>query len=222
MGIEKDIFLDMALHGAICTFLLSGILLWMRRREKDRSRIYLAVSLFSSGLLFLIRLLSAYAGLPPVPVVLPIVNLSGGVLALLLLYLYPIEVISPGWLTFRKGILLFAPCWILGLLLASVPFRFRELYSFSDLVGHITEFNVWFRLAILVLCILPYCFMLFYIPYNYKRSSADYRWIFDYTVAIQGIGVFYILFMLTASSLVSVAHLTFAKGHKKTGFITSN
>lgn len=204
-GIE--ILLKTLLSGVVCTFLFSGILLWMRRRDRDRSRMYLAVSFFLTGMIFLLRLLASYAGFPPAHTVLPIVNLYGGVIALLVLYSYPIEVISPGWLTFRKGVLLFAPCWLLTLLLAVVPFHFRVLYSFGDLWEHITEFNVLFRLAILLVCIVPYCFLLFYIPYNYKRSSADYKWIFGYTAAMQGIGVFYILFMLTGSEVVSMIHI---------------
>lgn len=207
METGKELFLEILLHGAACTFLLGGVLLWMRRCERDKSRIYLAGVFFLSGLIFLVRLLATRAGLPPEPAVLPIANLYGGLTALLMLYFYPIEVISPGWLTFRRGILLFAPCWLLGLLLACVPFHFRELHSFGDLAGHITEFNVWFRLVILLVCIVPYCFLLFYIPYNYKRSSADYRWIFNYTVAVQCIGVFYTLYMLTASTVVSMAHV---------------
>ena len=209
METGTDIFLNTILHGATCTFLFGGVLLWMRRRDRDKSRIYLAVSFFLTGMIFLLRLLAVYAGmLPPVPAVLPFIKLYGGVIALLILYFYPIEVISPGWLTFRKGILLFAPCWLLTLLLAVVPFHFRVLYSFGDLIEHITEFNVLFRLAILFMCIVPYCFLLFYIPYNYKRSSANYRWIFGYTAAMQGIGVFYILFMLTGSKVVSIMHIT--------------
>lgn len=207
METGTEIFLKSLLHGAAYTFLLGGVLLWMRRRDRDRSRGYLACVFFLSGLIFLVRLLASYAGLPPTPAVLPVVNLYGGLVALLMLYFYPIEVISPGWLTFRRGILLFAPCWLLGLLLVCVPIHFRELYSFGDLAGHIAEFNVWFRLLILFVCIVPYCFMLFYIPYNYKRSSANYRWIFNYTVAVQCIGVFYILYMLTASTAVSMAHV---------------
>lgn len=204
-GIE--ICLKTLLGGTVCTFLFGGILLWMQRRDRDKSRIYLAVSFFLTGMIFLLRLLASYAGLSPVPTVLPIVNLYGGVIALLILYLYPVEVISPGWLTFRKGILLFAPCWLLALLLAVVPFHFSVLYSFGDLWEHITEFNVLFRLAILFVCIVPYCFLLFYIPYNYMRSSADYKWIFGYTAAMQGIGVFYILFMLSGSKVVSMVHV---------------
>lgn len=209
METGKDIFFKILSHGIVCTFLLSGVLLWMRRRTGDKSRIYLAVTFFLTGILYSKRLLFYYTDLSNTPTVLPIVTLYFGLVALLLLYFYPIEVISPGWLTFRRGILLFAPCWLLGLLLLCVPIHFRVLYSFSDLKEHITEFNVWFRLAILFLCIVPYCLLLFYIPYNYKRSSADYRWIFNYTVANMGIGVFCIPLLLTGSLTISIAHVTY-------------
>lgn len=125
-----------------------------------------------------------------------------------LLYLYPIEVINPGWLTFKKGTLLFAPCLSLSLALLCLPFQFRELTSFYEMTANIAEFNVWFRL-LLLLCIIPYSLMLFYIPYNYKRSSANYKWIALYTIGIQGIGFFYVAYLLTNSAVMAIGHMVY-------------
>lgn len=169
----------------------------------------MAIAFFVTVISFGLRVFVGYAGRPLTYHVLPIANLYGGLIALMIYYLYPIEVIRPGWLNFKRGILFFAPWLLLSLFLACVHLHFRELTSFGDMIGHIGEFNVWFRLLIIVTGIIPYSIMLFYIPYNYKTSSADCRWISTYTVAIQGVGIFYTLFMLTGSMTVSIIHVTY-------------
>lgn len=205
----KTGLLSAMLHFAVCAFLLSTILLCIRRRSDDKSRIYLAIAFFIAVVSFGLRLSAGYAGRPLTYNVLPITNLYVGLFALMTYFLYPIEVIRPGWLNFRRGVLFFSPWLLLTLLLVCIPFRFTVLTSFTDMIGHIGEFNVWFRLLIVVIGIIPYSIMLFRIPYNYKTSSADCSWISTYTVGIQGIGVFYTLFMLTGSMAVSIAHVTY-------------
>lgn len=54
METGKELFLGILLHGATCTLLRGGVLLWMRR-DRDKSRIYLACVFFLSGLIFLVR-----------------------------------------------------------------------------------------------------------------------------------------------------------------------
>lgn len=208
MNIETGL-LNAMLHFAVCAFLLSATLLCIRRHPNNKSRVYLAIALFVAVVSFGLRVFAGYAGRPLAYHVLPIANLYGGLIALMIHYLYPIEVIRPGWLNFKRGILFFAPWLLLSLFLACVPLHFRELTSFGDMIGHISEFNVWFRLLIVVIGIIPYSIMLFCIPYNYKTSSADCRWISTYTVAIQGVGIFYTLFMLTGSMTVSIIHVTY-------------
>ncbi len=192
-------------HYTPCIFLLSGILLWMRRQHGDRSRFFLAIPFLLAGLMFSIRI---FRSEPSLPTVLSVSLLCRGWTSLSLLYLYPIEVINPRWLTFKKGLLLFVPCLLLTLVLGCLPFQFRELASFHDMIANITEFNVWFRLVIL-LCIIPYSLMLFYIPYNYKRSSANYKWIALYTIGIQGIGFFYVAYLLTSASAMAIGHMAY-------------
>ena len=208
MDIETGL-LSAMLHFAVCAFLLSATLLCIRRYPNNKSRAYLAIAFFVTVISFGLRVFVGYAGRPLTYHVLPIANLYGGLIALMIYYLYPIEVIRPGWLNFKRGILFFAPWLLLNLFLACVTFHFRELASFGDMIGHIGEFNVWFRLLIIVIGIIPYSIMLFYIPYNYKTSSADCQWISTYTVAIQGVGIFYTLFMLTGSMTVSIIHVTY-------------
>lgn len=205
MEIEKELIRGL-FHFAAWTFLLSGILLWMRHRRGDRSRIFLALPFLLAGVMFSIRLFNTE---PSLPAVLSIGLLRRGWTSLLLLYLYPIEVISPGWLTFKKGFWLFAPWLLLNVALLCLPFQFRELASFHEMTAYITEFNVWFRLVILLVCIVPYSLLLFFIPYNYKRSSADYKWIALYTIGIQGIAFFYVGYLLTSATAMAVGHMAY-------------
>lgn len=201
----EEILTDGLFHFTPCIFLLCGILLWMRRRPGDRSRLFLALPFLLAGIMFSIGIFSSE---PAGCAVLSAGLLCRGWISLSLLYLYPIEVINPGWLTFKKGALLFAPCLLINFALLCLPFQFRELTSFADLIGNITEFNVWIRLFVL-LCIVPYSLMLLYIPYNYKRSSANYKWIVFYTIGIQGIGFFYVAYLLTGAPSMALGHMVY-------------
>lgn len=150
MDIETGL-LSAMLHFAVSAFLLSATLLCIRRYPNNKSRAYLAIAFFVTVISFGLRVFAGYAGRPLTYHVLPIANLYGGLIALMIYYLYPIEVIRPGWLNFKRGILFFAPWLLLNLFLACVPFHFRELASFGDMIGHIGWFNVWFRLLIIVI-----------------------------------------------------------------------
>lgn len=95
--------LKVLLCWSICSFLLCGGVLWARRRSGDRSRLYLAWTWMVAGLLFLVRLLMAEAGEPIAGRILPPENLAGGLWIIMVLYLYPMEAICSGWLTWKRG-----------------------------------------------------------------------------------------------------------------------
>lgn len=201
--------LSITLHFMACILLFSSVLLWLRRHCGDRARVYLSFSSMMSGLALMIRVHHVYTSVPISSQVLPVVNLNGGFLVLLLLYLYPIEVINPGWLTKRRLFLLFLPWLLLNVALAVMPVQFRELSGFGEMWSYAGEFNVWFRLLILFACIVPYTIMFFHVPYNWRRSRANCRWIYCYAAGIQVIGVLYTLFMLTGWAVVSNIHLVY-------------
>lgn len=199
--------LTILLSCVVCTFLLSGILLWFRREDGDRSRRFLCYTWICLGLLFFIRLLTTQSGIIIAGQVLPPENLLGGVYTIILLYLYPVEAINSGWLTKKRLLLLFFPAMVMTILFILFRLDFRELKSFHDLLENFYEFNVWIRVVILFMAILPYTIMLFLIPYNWMKSRVYNRWITFYTLKIQLIGFLYIIFMLTGSSLVSAIHI---------------
>jgi len=199
--------LTILLSCLVCTFLLSGLLLWLRREDGDRSRRFLCYTWFFLGGLMGVRLLTTQSGLIVPGRVLPPENLLGGIYTIIILYLYPIEAINSGWLTKKRLLLLFFPGIVMTFLFILFRSDFRDLKSFQDLLENIGEFNVWIRVVILFMAIFPYTIMLFLIPYNWMKSRVYNRWITFYTLKIQLIGILYIIFMLTGSSLVSAIHI---------------
>lgn len=188
-------------------FLLCSGVLFMRRHSGDRSRLFLAWVWLASGLAFLIRLVGMGFGEFDVNRVLPVVNLGGGLWAIVLLYLYPLEAICAGWLNQKRMLLFLLPGILLGVILWLMNPYMRELTSFADIWTYIGEFNVWFRLAVLILGVSFYAVFLYYIPYNWMKSTVYHNWIVLYTIKIQLISVLFVLFMLTGSETISILHL---------------
>lgn len=199
--------LTILLSCLVCTFLLSGLLLWCRREDGGRPRRFLCYTWIFLGGLFLIRLFSAQLGIIASGRVLPPENLLGGLYTIIMLYLYPVETINNGWFTGKRLFFLFSPGLVMTVLYIMYHVDCRELNSFRELLEYINEFNVWIRVVMLFIAILPYTVMLFLIPYNWMKSRVNNRWIIFYTLKIQLIGILYIIFMLTGSSLVSAIHI---------------
>ncbi len=202
--------LKILLSWGACTFLLCGLLLWFRRNYGDRSRRYLCYTWIMAGLAFLVRLVAVELGRPIAGRILPPENMSGGLILVLMLYLYPIEVINKNWFTLKRLIQLFVPGIIPITILMFVCPHCRELQSVSEIWLYIGEFNVWFRVVTLFFCLIPYTLMLYFIPYNWRESSVSSRGIIHYAFVIQLIGVFFLLFMLTGSPLFSAFQLAAA------------
>lgn len=85
--------------------------------------------------------------------------------------------------------------------------KLRQLQTFGDMLAHIGEPNVYWRLILLFGIILPSALLLHVIPYNWMKSRVRLRWIRHYTYTILLISALYAVFMLTRSASVSVVHL---------------
>lgn len=197
------------LHFLVCTLLIGGIVLGLQCAGNRRSRMYLALFSLVTASELMYRLYVAYRTgmLSTVDEVLPIYVLVCGILEILLMYLYPLEVIRPNWLTPKRLFLLFLPWLLVGGVCVLIYPEIRDLSSFADMVQHIGEFNVWFRL--LFLCFIPYTILLLFIPYKWQQNSADRKWICKYIIGIQVIGVLFSAVVLTGSVPVSCVHLLY-------------
>ncbi|MEG1998464.1 MAG: hypothetical protein RR015_00430, partial [Bacteroidales bacterium] len=137
--------------------------------------------------------------------VLQVNKINLGLLAVLMLYLYPIEVMRPRWLNIKHTLLLLSPFILLVVGIAIVKPHFRTLSSFSDIIQYSGEPNVLFRILIMSVFI-PFSFLLYYFPYNWSKTNINYQWIRTYAIGIQGIAALYMALMFTGNIYVLIAH----------------
>lgn len=207
MEIEEKI-LSFCLHFTTAIFIISGILLWLRRKSGDRARMYFAFICLMAVISFGGRLFGLFPDGAKFGSTLPVVNLRGGLLAIIILYSYPIEVINPRWLNLKRGVLMLLPWMMVAVITLLMKHEFRVLTSFNEMLRYISEPNVWFRL-IIILLVIPYAVLIYVIPRQWMKSGATNQWITFYTILILWIGILWIAFMLTGSPLVSSIHLLF-------------
>lgn len=188
--------------------LMCGILLWISRKEvHDRSRTYLSlIALLSaagliviiSGILLGYRFFRAWSLLDPMKSI-------GGLYVITLFLCYPLEVMRPRQLRGVKLLLLWMPSIIMTLpLLFGV--QFRLLLSWTDLWNHLLECNVLIRLLSTVFLFI-YSMMLLFIPYNWRRSSADYQWVRRFTLFAQIITLLYFGHVFTNLPVFMTLHI---------------
>lgn len=192
---------------ASCIFLLFAVLLWVRRND-NRSRVYFSITYLVCGIDLSSRIFHLYSGAPITYEALHPLNLYMALIEVPLFLFYLVEVVNPGWLTWRKIGLLFLPwgTWNLCLLIPGIDFR--ELNSFGDIFQHIGEANVWLRL-LFVLLILPFNILIYRVPYNWRRSSADRGMIRTYGGGFVIMAMLYICSTVSGSMLVSSLHLLY-------------
>lgn len=189
------------------TLVLCGTLLWRRRHESnDRSRIIWAGCCWLSALFsltFIFRTWSATttadgALFEPEHTFVPL-------LMQMTFFLYPLEVIRPSAHKSLVYALLFAPLCLLLVIGLWSGIAYTTIYTFADLWQHIGEFNVWLRLVALMV-MLFYCFSLFLVPYDWRKSSASKRFIGLYASGFCLIGLFHFAIQMSHAYLLVLLH----------------
>lgn len=159
---------------------LSAFLLY-RRSAGIRSRRVLAGLMLMWGMIYLSMLLRSLGTPLESRGVMPSYTLIGGTFAVIITTFYVIEVVRNGWLTPRHVLFWFTPFLavvalyylVLGIT-GETETHLPGIQAFGD---HIAEFNVWYRLVLLLTCIayLAIMFILF------RRYAPAYRrWIEDH------------------------------------------
>jgi len=158
--------------------LICGTLLWRRRKEtSDGSRNFLSIIYFLVTICCIIYLTNPFDNsLPSLSHVLldPMVVITG-LWVINLFICYPIEVMRPRQLRGWWQVFVLLPSLFATLTLV-FGLQFQELQSWSDLLQHAGDFDVIFRLICLFFLTII-SLLLLVIPYNWRNSSADYRWI---------------------------------------------
>ena len=172
------------------TLAVCGVLLWRRRKDTgDYSRYIQAVFSCVSALFALTFVFRTWsetttadsAFFEPEHTFVPI-------LIQMLFFFYPLEVIKPTVSRAKVYMFLFAPLFMLVFVGMFAGIEYTPLYTYADIWQHIEEFNVWFRIITLI-AMLFYCFSLFFVPYDKKRSGADSKFIMMYALGFCLIGL---------------------------------
>lgn len=199
------------LQFCVYAFLINGTLLCLQRKSDLRPRIYLAIFSFVAAVELGYRIIHIYQTeeITTIGEILPIYILVGGILKILLIYLYPLEIVKPRWLNLKRAFILFLPWLIIGTICIVMYHDFRYLSSFSEMLKYAGELNVWFRLVILFLCFIPYTILLLFIPRRWQQSNVDKKWIYRYVAGVQVLGLLFSTAVITGSVVISCIHLMY-------------
>lgn len=180
------------------TFLWCGILLWRRRSETgDYSRNIQAVLCWIGAIFAFMFIFRTWqkttaadgAFLEPEHIFVPVI-------IQMTYFLYPLEVMRPTVSRAKIYTMLFAPLLVLALIGMCSGIEYTPILNYADLWEHLGEFNVQFRLLTLIV-MLFYSFSLFLVPYDWRHSSADRKFILTYSSGFCIIGLVHFLTQMT-------------------------
>ena len=169
---------------AAITCLLTSLLIFSRRKNGERSRIILAWIVLFSVANYIPRFYALCHGKEPSHIIsVPMLLLA---LFMVICYImYPIEVISPGYLNFKRILKLYSPWMLLVgiyILLLQVGVTFPPYHSLLYMLPDIAQFHVWFRFLLSILIFTPISFILI-IPYTRRYNNTDKTWILKYILS---------------------------------------
>lgn len=188
-------------------FMACGFLLWKRRHEpNDHSRTIQALLSWMSAFFSMVFIFRTWnetttsdgAFLEPEHTFVPL-------LMQMTFFLYPLEVINPIVSRTKVYALLFSPLLLLVFIGMCAGIEYTPILTYADLWAHLGEFNVWFRLFALIV-MLFYAFSLFLVPYDWRRSSADRKFIRTYALGFCLIGVLHFSIQFTHAYVFVLLH----------------
>lgn len=177
--------------------LLASILLFVRRKGGERSRVILAVIVLFSVFNYIPRFIALCYGEEPEFVVSANLLLVANFMITAYI-LYPIEVIAPGWLNFRRIMKLNTILLLLiGVYLVSLWFgvEYTPYSSLSEMFEHANRFEVWFRLILSLFIFSPLLFV-FFIQRTRLYHNSDHIWINKYIITMSVNIIAYILVLI--------------------------
>ena len=168
---------------------------------KDRSRRLLILGAFTSGFLALVPIFVAAGAVPEQSdftllhpwIVMIYMSLH------IVMTLYPIAVISPGWFNFKRYFLVFLPMTVSIISLIFIGDNWTRIYNHLEIWENVKKFDVLLRVGMLFI-MAPYCLILFAVNYNYRKTSASFGWIVNYSVGLSLLCGVHILYMLSGDS----------------------
>ncbi|WP_353334197.1 AraC family transcriptional regulator [Bacteroides sedimenti] len=193
--------------------LLTSLLLFARRKSGERSRLILScIVMFSVGN-YIMRFIDLCHGNEP-QLVISVPMLLLAIFMVISYIMYPIEVISPGYLNWRRIFKLYSPCLILaGIYGLSIKFgaTFPPYHSLQDMLPQFTEFHAWFRLLLAMLIFAPVLFI-FTIPYTRRYNNTDRSWIMRYTICLTINTIAYMIVLMSDLLIIKTLYYYVSAG----------
>lgn len=193
-----DNILNSASHLSFILLTVYAVLLLVKN-QGDKSQTVLAVMMLVRNSTPLLIILVGYGVLDTSYVVLQPFSLFWGVFIAAIFSSYPLAVLRPRWISFKGFFALFLPLVIVALLafvLRSLGMIYTPLHNFGDILDHIQELNVQFRVFMFF---TGQAYMLVSVVYMVKavvRNHPMRQILILYTVFFAVMGVFYAILSL--------------------------
>lgn len=192
---------------AAIVFVLTSLLLFLRRKEGERSRIILSVIILFSAINYTSRFVALTEGVEPELVV------SGAMLLVALFMstsyiIYPLEVISPDLFNVKRIFLLYTPCLLLGgvyQISLWMGVEYTSYHSLLEMPLFPFRFDHWFRWFLCILVVAP-LILLFTIPKTKRYSNIDRKWMSKYTGYFLLNALFFLLILLFNNELLKAIY----------------
>jgi AraC-like DNA-binding protein len=203
-------FLLATVYTALVVMFLSSAMLFAFRKSGDRSRLILCCIIFISVFNYIPKLISIMNGTVSTPIMsVPMLSLA---LFMIISYtIYPIEVISPGWVNFKRLLLLYSPVGVIFVfywLTLALGITYPGYSSIAQLIPHYKNFDAGFRIFLCMILCLP-IFLVFYIPYTRKYSNTDRTWIRVYVISGIVDVLSYLLVLACHTMITSILYFHF-------------
>lgn len=178
-------------------FLICSLLLFIQRKKGERSRLIFSGVLFLSILSYLMRYVGTYFDMAPLSITAPHVFLMG-IFIITCYMIYPIEVISPGWITPRRLLNVYLPLlslWVIYLITLWIGVEYVPYKNLLEMLPDIGRFDVWYRVVLCLLIYLPAVF-LFFVHYTRKYNNTNNSWTRKYVSVVMFNATAYLLLIL--------------------------
>lgn len=208
----QNIYYIATIFAAAIVCLMTSLLLFARRNDGERSRVILACIILFSVFSYSTRFIELCQGYTPTqvistPMLLVAIFMSTSYI------MYPIEVISPGFLNFRRIVQIYVPWMILLSIYILCEWSGIEFFAYNsliDMLPNVAKFEVWFRLLLALLFLAP-VLNIFFIPNTRQYNNAGKKWIYKYitlftinTIAYILVLTFDFMFVKTVYYYISV------------------
>lgn len=193
--------------------LLASLLLVLRRKTGERSRVILAVIVFFSVFNYIPRFIALCNGEVPDFVVSAKLLLVANFMVVSYI-MYPIEVIAPGCLNLWRIIKLYS-LWLflLGVYLVTSRsgMHYTPYNTLLEMLSDAHRFEVWFRLLLALLIFLPGLFV-FFVHRTRRYNNTDYIWLKKYSITLFINILAYVLILMFNHPIMNISYYYISVG----------